>query len=36
MSELVVVDSNILNYAHDADAGRKRDRAVAKLREQWE
>jgi predicted nucleic acid-binding protein len=36
MSELVFVDSNILIYAHDADAGRKRDRAVAKLRELWE
>lgn len=36
MSELVFVDSNILIYAHDADAGRKRERAVAKLRELWE
>jgi predicted nucleic acid-binding protein len=36
MSELLFVDSNILIYAHDADAGRKRDRAVAKLRELWE
>src|SRR5258708_640086 len=36
MSELVFVDSNILIYAHDADAGRKRDRAVARLRELWE
>jgi predicted nucleic acid-binding protein len=36
MSELVFVDSNVLIYAHDADAGRKRDRAVAKLRELWE
>jgi predicted nucleic acid-binding protein len=36
MSELVFVDSNILIYAHDSDAGRKRDRAVARLRELWE
>jgi predicted nucleic acid-binding protein len=36
MSELAFVDSNILIYAHDADARRKRERAVAKLRELWE
>ncbi len=36
MSDLVFIDSNILIYAHDADAGHKRDRAVEKLRELWE
>jgi predicted nucleic acid-binding protein len=36
MSDLVFVDSNILIYAHDSDAGPKRDRAVEKLRELWE
>jgi predicted nucleic acid-binding protein len=36
MSDIVFVDSNILIYAHDADAGSKRDRAVAKLRELWD
>src|SRR5258708_23372363 len=36
MSDVVFVDSNILIYAHDADAGPKRDRAVEKLRLLWE
>jgi predicted nucleic acid-binding protein len=36
MSDVVFVDSNILIYAHDADAGHKRHRAAEKLRELWE
>lgn len=36
MSDVVFVDSNVLIYAHDADAGSKRDRAVEKLRLLWE
>jgi predicted nucleic acid-binding protein len=36
MSVVAFVDSNILIYAHDADAGVKRERAVAKLRELWD
>lgn len=36
MSVVVFVDTNILVYAHDADAGVKRDRAVEKLRQLWE
>ncbi len=36
MSVVAFVDSNILIYAHDADAGLKRERAVAKLRELWD
>jgi predicted nucleic acid-binding protein len=36
MSDAVFVDSNILIYAHDADAGIKRDRAVEKLRQLWD
>lgn len=36
MSDVVFVDSNILIYAHDADAGPKRDRAVENLRLLWE
>lgn len=36
MTDVVFVDSNILIYAHDADAGAKRIRAAAKLRELWE
>jgi predicted nucleic acid-binding protein len=36
MSDVVFVDSNILIYAHDADAGIKRDRAVEKLRQLWD
>lgn len=35
MSGVAFVDSNVLIYAHDLDAGVKRDRAVAKLRELW-
>ncbi|HUK01484.1 MAG TPA: PIN domain-containing protein [Steroidobacteraceae bacterium] len=36
MSAFVFVDTNILVYAHDADAGVKRDRAIEKLRQLWE
>lgn len=36
MSDVVFVDTNILVYAHDADAGVKRDRAIEKLRKLWE
>jgi len=36
MSDVVFVDTNILVYAYDADAGVKRDRAVEKLRQLWE
>jgi predicted nucleic acid-binding protein len=36
MSAVAFVDSNILIYAHDVDAGVKRERAVAKLRELWD
>ncbi len=36
MSAVAFVDSNILIYAHDRDAGVKRERAMAKLRELWE
>lgn len=36
MSDVVFVDTNILIYAHDADAGVKRERAIQKLRRLWE
>ncbi|HEY1314221.1 MAG TPA: PIN domain-containing protein [Steroidobacteraceae bacterium] len=36
MTGVVFVDSNILIYAHDADAGAKRSRAADKLQELWE
>lgn len=36
MSVVAFVDSNILIYAHDLDAGVKRERAMAKLRELWD
>ena len=36
MSDVVFVDTNILVYAHDADAGVKRERATEKLRKLWE
>ena len=36
MSEKVFADSNILTYAHDLDAGEKRETAAAKLEELWE
>lgn len=36
MSDIVFVDTNILVYAHDADAGEKRERAALKLRQLWE
>lgn len=35
MSAVVFVDTNILIYAHDADAGPKRARAETVLRELW-
>ena len=35
MSGIAFVDSNILICAHDRDAGVKRERAVAKLRDLW-
>ena len=35
MSGVAFVDSNVLIHAHDLDAGVKRERAVAKLRELW-
>ena len=35
MSDVVFVDSNILIYAHDSDAGAKRSRAAEKLTELW-
>ena len=36
MSDVVFVDTNILVYAHDADAGVKRELAVEKLRQLWQ
>jgi predicted nucleic acid-binding protein len=36
MSEVTFVDSNILIYAHDADAGPKRERAIHELGLLWE
>ena len=36
MSDLTFVDSNILIYAHDADAGLKRERAIDALRSLWD
>jgi predicted nucleic acid-binding protein len=36
MSDVVFVDSNILVYAYDADAGRKRERAEQLLRQLWD
>ena len=36
MSAVAFVDTNILIYAHDLDAGVKRERAIAKLRELWD
>lgn len=36
MSVVAFVDTNILIYAHDLDAGVKRERAAAKLRELWD
>jgi predicted nucleic acid-binding protein len=35
MSGKVFVDTNVLIYAHDADAGLKRDIAARRLRELW-
>jgi len=36
MTERVFVDTNVLIYAHDLDAGLKRDRAVSILSRLWE
>jgi predicted nucleic acid-binding protein len=36
MSDVTFVDTNILIYAHDADAGAKRERAISALRPLWE
>jgi predicted nucleic acid-binding protein len=36
MSVIAFVDSSILIYAHDLDAGVKREQAVARLRELWD
>jgi len=36
MSAVVFVDTNILIYAHDLDAGVKRERAMATLRGLWD
>lgn len=36
MSDVVFVDTNILVYAHDADAGVRRERAIERLQELWE
>jgi predicted nucleic acid-binding protein len=35
MSDKVFVDTNILIYAHDVDAGRKHDVAAERVRELW-
>ena len=35
MNELVFVDSNILIYSQDADAGDKRERAIESLKPLW-
>ena len=36
MSDRVFVDTNILIYAHDLDAGRKHEVAISLLRDLWE
>jgi predicted nucleic acid-binding protein len=36
MIDKVFVDSNILIYAHDSDAGARRQRAADRLRELWD
>lgn len=36
MSDIVFVDTNILIYAHDRDAGGKRDRAAQALERLWD
>jgi predicted nucleic acid-binding protein len=36
MSDRVFVDTNILVYAHDLDAGRKHEVAISLLRDLWE
>jgi predicted nucleic acid-binding protein len=36
MSDVVFVDTNILIYAHDRDAGGKRDRAAQALERLWD
>lgn len=35
MSAVVFVDTNILIYAHDADAGLKRERSIESMRQLW-
>lgn len=35
-SDVVFVDTNVLVYAHDADAGVKRERALERLEELWD
>jgi len=36
MNAVVFVDTNILIYAHDADAGLKRNRSIESLRQLWD
>ena len=36
MTARVFVDSNVLIYAHDLDAGTRRERAAERLRQLWE
>jgi predicted nucleic acid-binding protein len=36
MSDLVFVDTNILLYAHDVNAGSKRERSIDSLRRLWD
>jgi predicted nucleic acid-binding protein len=36
MTDLVFVDTNILLYAHDVDAGAKRERCIECLRRLWD
>jgi len=36
MTDVVFVDTNILVYAYDADAGVKRERAVEALKQHWD
>ena len=35
MSDKIFIDTNVLIYAYDADAGIKRDTAAAVLRDLW-
>ncbi|MGO8787207.1 MAG: PIN domain-containing protein [Terriglobia bacterium] len=36
MTDKVFVDSNVLIYAHDSDAGAKRQRAAERLKQLWD